>query len=334
MTGHTLPSEINVKRKMRRGRRIWTVLFSSAMSVVVAPAYSASPIPEMQSSIDVASFVDYTTELVFGNRDRIPPLADIEVINLIVMEDGKCITRGDDFQKQFVVTTYVRTSYSTKCNLSFSQMYHYSTNPPVGKISFLLAVDLRSSKLPSSLVRSTHAVPVGDGFFGRSAKHCRLFVGRDELRRANLVVLQMTSKGPQLFDIDNDQQQECLVRGVLTGLGLQGAAMLPFEFFAARSSDRWWQSRISDGLCTGRRYYCEGGIGYKAPFELLMYLKELGFLKTMSRSPLIRREDWRATITGYQGTPYIARGFSSREKWPDEDAKKPIPPLMTIDRSR
>lgn len=72
-------------------------------------------------------------------------------------------------------------------------------------------------------------------FFAKSGSYCELWLRRNDIGQINFAAVRILSKPPKQYSVEDNQQQECFIRGSLMALGLEGAAELPFEKLAYRA---------------------------------------------------------------------------------------------------
>ena len=158
------------------------------------------------------------------------------------------------------------------------------------------------------------------GFFAKSGSYCELWLRRNDIGQINFAAVRILSKPPKQYTVEDNQQQECFIRGSLMALGLEGASELPFEKLAYRAPFPVGLSRSVLSQSKMRRYAMElvGLIFNAAP--------EKDF-EPFTRSP-ISRDKFVEILAGRPDIEEVAKDFARREKTEQEEREAKTAPAI------
>lgn len=235
--------------RVASSRRGSAVSLSAALMLALLPSCSEAQSDTPDLSPQAERMVNDAADLLFGAGTSVPPVVDYRKSQggMGFMEPscygyGKDLSKDEEeHDKSKELRGALRLGFSW---FDYSGIVCDSVTPLDKNIAYESPwANKDSLRVVYNLTSNMHATPVlrrpaerfTQGFFAESGSYCELWLRRNDIGQINFAVVRILSKPPKQYSVEDNQQQECFIRGSLMALGLEGATELPFEKLAYRA---------------------------------------------------------------------------------------------------
>lgn len=226
-----------------------TICLCTAFMLALLPSCSNAQSDKPDLSPQAEKVVNEAADLLFGSNKEVSPMVDFRKYNGGMSSlDPSCYGYAEDLHKIKEADNQAK-EVMDGLNSPFSWLHDFDIvcdsvapldkniayDAPTVNKDFLRVVNNITPNLRTEPVLRRPAKRFRKGFFAKSGSYCELWLRRNEIGQINFAAVRILSKPPKQYDVEDNQQQECFIRGSLMALGLEGAAEMPFEKLAFRA---------------------------------------------------------------------------------------------------